>query len=80
MPTPAPMPAFAPVDSPPLLVDWLEDAATEGVLPGVLVNVYGSTTVVAGMEAITTEVRVVYPGTPLLVVGRTSVTYDVLVE
>jgi len=60
IPTPAPMPALAPVDKPLLpLLPPLEAAATEGEAPGVLVKVPTSTTVVAGLDAITTDVMVV---------------------
>ena len=67
-PIPAPIPALAPVDKPPELEPPAEAAATEGVLPGVLVIVPTATIVVAGAEAMTTEVTVVYPGTPFSVV------------
>lgn len=63
------MPALAPVDRPELLpLDPLFAAAIDGVDPGVLVSVPTSTTVVAGDVATTTEVRVVYAGTPSEVV------------
>lgn len=58
MPTPAPMPALAPVERPPLPPALFGCAATVGVLPGVLVNVMGATIVVTGVEARTTEVTV----------------------
>lgn len=58
-PTPTPIPALAPVErlSLPLLPP-LDNAATDGLLPGVLVNVLTSTTVVAAFVATTTEVSV----------------------
>lgn len=59
MPMPAPMPALAPVDKPPELVPPADAAATDGVLPGVLVMVPMATIVVAGVEARTIEVTVV---------------------
>lgn len=75
------MPALAPVDRPPLLlVTALDCPATDGEAPGVLVVVPTSTTVVAGADAITTLVTVVYPATPLDVVCRTCVIVAVLVE
>lgn len=81
IPTPTPMPALAPVDSPELLLlDPLFAAAIEGVDPGVLVVVPTSTTVVAGDVATTTEVRVVYAVVPSEVVGTTEVIVSVLVE
>jgi len=59
-PTPAPMPALAPADKPLLLLlAPLDDAATEGEGPGVLVKVAMSTTVVAGLDATTNDVTVV---------------------
>jgi len=67
MPIPAPIPALAPVERPPPPPPPFSWAATVGVEPGVLVNVTGATTVVTGVEAMTTEVTVEKTGTPFSV-------------
>lgn len=58
IPTPAPIPALAPVERPLLPPPVLACAATVGVVPGVLVKEPTETMVVAGTSATTTEVTV----------------------
>lgn len=80
IPTPAPIPALAPVDKPEEPPPLPLSATRVGATPGVLVRVAGSTIVVAACVVTTKEVTVVKPTTPFEVVGKVSVTKEVLVE
>ena len=58
IPTPAPIPAFAPVDRPEDPPSLSLDATIVAAVPGVEVNVAGAMIVVAGCVVTTTEVIV----------------------
>ena len=79
-PTPAPIPALAPVERPEELLLPSLEATRVGATPGVLVKVAGVTMVVAARVSTITEVMVAKPVTPSEVVGSVAVTYVVLVS